>query len=185
MSLYFDEKEAVEILRARGYRVIKVDFPDTQEITTIKQLVEYFYARRFFYNKERGFPASIDYKDNVKYASDLVRARQKLGLDRKNAVKESALIVDALFKYESFLGLKEPITHLTILTSRPIIDRICMYMNGEVDAVEQFNNDQYIEEINKIYDKEFLQRDFEKAASKRRIILEKLNEYQARECSKN
>lgn len=175
-SLYFDEEEAVETLRERGYRVIKVDFPETQEITTVKQLVEYFYARRFFYNPDRPFPASIDYKGDTKYASDLIRARQKLGLSRKDAVREAAAIVDALFKYEAFLKLREPIVHLTILTSRPIVDRICMYMNGEVQEVEESRNDEYIDGINKIYDKEFAQRDFEKAAEKRRQVLERLHE---------
>ncbi|KKM18680.1 hypothetical protein LCGC14_1663220 [marine sediment metagenome] len=176
MSLYFDQEEAIKTLQDRGYRVIKVDFSDTASVTTMKKLVEYFYARRFFYNSDRKFPASIDWKKDNLYASDLVRSRQKLGLSRKDAVREAAALVDALFKYESFLKLREPINHLTILTSRPVMDRICNYMNAEVSEVEECKTGEYIDKINKIYDREYAQRDFEKAAESRKKILEKLND---------
>jgi len=176
MSLYLDEEEAKSFLQDRGYRVIRVDFPDTESVTTMRKLVEYFYARRFYYNPDRRFPASIDWKKDNLYASDLVRSRQKLGLSKKNAVKEAAALVDALFKYEEFLKLREPILHLTILTVRPIMDRICSYMNAEVSEVEEFKTEEYIEDINKVYNKEYAQRDFEKAAEKRKKILERLND---------
>jgi hypothetical protein len=176
MSLYFDEEEAVETLRERGYRVIKVDFPDTESVTTTKKLVEYFYARRFYYNPDRKFPASIDWKTDNLLAADLVRSRQKLGLSRKNAVKEAAVLVDALFKYEKFLKLKNPILHLTILGYRPIMDSICGYLNAENSDVEEFKTNEYIDKINEIYNVEYAQRDFEKAAENRKLILEKLNE---------
>ncbi len=176
MGLYFDEEEAIEALRDRGYRVIKVEFPDTESVSTVRKLVEFFYARRFYYNENRKFPASIDWKKDSLCASDLVRSRQKLGLSRKNAVKEAAAIVDALFKYEKFLRLREPIHHLTILTSRPVMDRICSFMNAEVTDVEEFKTGEYIEAINVIYDRDNAQRDFDVAAEKRKKILEKLND---------
>lgn len=174
-GLYFDEGEAVESLRGRGYRVIRVEYPSTEGITTVRKLVEYFYARRFYYNTDRKFPASIDWKSNSNYASDLVRSRQKLGLSRKDAVRESAALIDALFKYEKFLKLREPINHLTILTSRPIMDRICSFVDSEVGEVEEFKNEEYIDRINCVLDQQFAQRDFEKAAEKRKKILEKLD----------
>lgn len=178
MSLYFEEQEAIETLKDRGYRVVKVEFPDTETVTTMKKLVEYFYARRFFYNPDRKFPASIDWKKDNVCASDLVRSRMKLGLSRKNAVKEAAALIDALFKYEEFLKLREPINHLTILTSRPVMDRICSYMNSEVAEVEETKTEEFIGEINEIYNREYAQRDFEKAAEKRQKMLENLNDKQ-------
>jgi hypothetical protein len=174
MSLYFDEEEAIQTLKDRGYRVIKVDFPDTDSVNTTRKLVEYFYARRFYYNPERKFPTSIDWKQDGIIASDLVRSRMKLGLSKKNAIKEAAALVDALFKYEGFLKLREPINHLTILTQRPIMDRICSFMNAEVSEVEEAKTEEFITEVNKIYDREYAQRDFEKAAEKRQKMLENL-----------
>jgi len=175
-GLYFDEEDAVKSLQDRGYRVIKVKFPSTESVTSVKRLVEYFYARRFYYNEDRKFPASIDWgKDNL-YAADLVRSRQKLGLSRKNAVRESAELVDALFKYEEFLKLREPINHLTILTSRSIMDRVCNFVNGDVSEVEELKTNEYIEKINEVLDRENSQEDFENAAKKRKKILEKLND---------
>lgn len=176
MSLYFDEEEAIRLLQDRGYRVIKVDYPDYEGVTTMRKLVEYFYARRFFYNPDRKYPASIDWKKDNLYASDLVRSRQKLGLNKKNAIREAAALIDALFKYEQFLKLREPINHLTILTSRSIMDRICNYMNEEVSEVEEYKTNEYIDKVNVVYNREYAQRDFEKAAEKRKKILEKLDD---------
>lgn len=174
MSLYFEEEEAIKILKERGYRVVKVEFPETQSITTIKKLVEFFYARRFFYNKDRKYPASVDFKNDSKFASDLVRSRQKLGLNRKQAIQEAASLIEGLFKFEPFLKLKEPINHLTIVTSRPIMDRICMYLNGESSDVEESLNEDYVNKLNKIYEKQYFDQDFEDAQHKRKHILEKL-----------
>ena len=52
-----------------------------------------------------------------------------------------------------------------------------MYMNGEVSEVEEAKNEEYINAVNAIYDREYAQRDFEKAADKRREILERLHEH--------
>jgi len=89
MSLYFDEEDAVDQLRERGYRVVKVEFPNT--VTTIKDLIEYFYARRLYYNSNRPFPISRNFEEDKKYVSVLVKKRQAMGLSRKNAIKEAAM----------------------------------------------------------------------------------------------
>ena len=80
MSLYFDESESVEKLRERGYRVVKVEFPGSA--TTIKDLLEYFYARRLFYNPDRPFPPSRNLVQDRNYISGFVRKRQQLGSRR-------------------------------------------------------------------------------------------------------
>jgi uncharacterized protein with gpF-like domain len=49
-------------------------------------------------------------------------------------------------------------------------------MNAEVSEVEETKTGEYIDKINVIYDREYAQRDFEKAAESRKKILEKLND---------
>lgn len=51
--LFFDEQEAIKELQSRGYRVVKEDYPDAGSINTLRELVDYFYSRRRFYNPDR------------------------------------------------------------------------------------------------------------------------------------
>ena len=176
-GLYFDEEEAISELQARGYRVIKVSYPEVESITNVKGLIEHFYTRRRFYNPDRQYPGSIDYGKDSIYIASFLKSREKLGLDRKMAVKEAAMLVEALFKHEEHLRLKEPIMQPTILTVRPIMDRVCGFLNREAIEVEEQETLKHIEKVNKIYGEKFADRDFKKAAEQRKRMLEKVNEF--------
>ena len=175
MSIFFDEEEAIEELQNKGYRITKEEHLGSGSITTVRHLVDYFYARRKFYNPDRKFPFSIDYSTDTKYISSFVRSRQKLGLSRKMAVKEAVVLIDTLFKYEEQLKLKTPVISPNILAVRPIMDRVCSFANGEVDEVVQLETESFVDNINDVYDKEFDKRDFERAAEERMKILEKIH----------
>lgn len=175
-NLFFDEHEAIEELQRRGYRVIKEHFPTANSVSTVKDLTNYFYSRRRFYNEERKFPISIDYSEDIKAISSFVKSRQKLGLGRKAAVAEAAVIIDALFKFEPHLRLKEPILSPNILAVRPIIDRVCAFLNGEVDEVSETEAFLYGDEWNEYYNKRYAEEDFQKAARMRERILERIDE---------
>jgi len=181
VSLYFDEEEAVEELKRRGYRVVKEDYPNAEGIDTIPKLVDYFYSRRRYYNPDRKFPNSIDYGSERKYVSSFVKSREKLGLNRKTAIQEATLIIDALFKFEKHLGLREPILDSRILAVRPIMDRICSYLNGEVAEANETDTELYIQEWNRYYNKEFAEHDFERAKQKLKKISERLDGAKERE----
>ncbi len=175
MDLYFDEQEAIKELRNLGYRVVKESYPAFEGLRTIKDLLEYFYARRKFYNSERKFPASIDYQGNTKIISSFVLNRQKLGLNRKNAVRECAELIENMFKYEKHLYLKEPIISVNILTVRPIMDRVCSIANEENREVEAIKNDIYLSKFYEDYENKFGERDDEIVREKRKEILEALD----------
>lgn len=174
-NLFFDEEEAIRELQARGYRVDKIECPEASSVKTIRQLVDYFYSRRKFYNPERRFPYSIDYTEDTKAVSSFVKSRQKLGLDRKAAVVEAARLVDALFRYEKQINLKEPIIRPAILAVRPIMDRICSFANGEVSEVNEYETELYMNQVNEYYNKNYAQQDFQRAAEERTRIREKLD----------
>lgn len=175
MSLYFDEEEAVEELRGRGYRVVKESYPGFESMKTAKDLVEYFYARRRFYNPARKFPESIDHQGGTKVVSSLIRSRQKLGLGRKSAVQECAVLIENMFKYEKHLNLKEPIISVNILAVRPFVDRICSIANEENREIEELENDRYLNEFYESYEKKYGERDDEIAREKLTEILEALD----------
>lgn len=176
MALFFDEEEAISELRKRGYRVVKEHYDSSRKVSTVRDLVDYFYSRRRFYNPDRKCPPSTDYVDDGKYISSFVRSREKLGLSRKQAVAEAAEIIDALFKFEKHLGLREPVIHANILAVRPIMDRVCSYLNGEVAEANETDTELEINEWNEYYNKKYSKQDFDRAAEERAKILEKMNE---------
>jgi len=165
------EQDIVNYLRKKGYRVIKEDYPDAKGVDTIPKLVDFFYSRRKFYQRGE-FPASIDSSTDRKYISSFVKSREKLGVPRKVAVKEAAVIIDALFRFEDQLGLKEPISGASILTVRPITDRVCALLSSEYcERLDQ----EIIQEWNQYYNEQDFQKDFESATKELQNISEMLN----------
>ena len=173
MSLYFDEVEAVEKLRERGYRVLKVEF--STAASSIKDLLEYFYARRLYYNPDRPFPISRNFAEDRNYISGLVKKRQDLGLSRKNAIRESAMLIETLFRFEDHLKLREPILSPRVLQVGFIMERVCAIASDEIDEASEAETGRYIDAINEIYNKKFAERDAELAVASRERILEKLD----------
>lgn len=173
--MFFEEEEAIKILQDLGYRVVKVEFPEISSVRTAKDLVEYFYARRQFYNPDRRFPPSLNYKQDTKFMSGILKKRQQLGLSRKVAAQEAAVLIETLFKFEKHLKLREPVMSPKILEVGSIMDRICMYANGEVDEVGETDTNIFIDEINEVYKKKYSERDAERAAQSRKRILERLH----------
>jgi len=159
-DLYFDEEEVIAALKARGYRVVKLDYDRVGNISNTRQVVEWFYARRLYYNPERAYPPSgINYTADSKTLSVFVRQREKLGLSRRLALQEAAMLIDNMFKFEKHIGLKEPILSIRILTQSSIMDRVCAYASGEVPLVEEEKDHALIDKINKIYNRDNAEED--------------------------
>ena len=174
MSLYFDEQGAVEELRERGYRVVKVEFPDATA-SSIKDLIEYFYARRLYYNPDRKFPPARNFEDDRKYMSGFVKKRQALGLSKKQAVREAAMLIETLFRFEKHLKLREPVMSPRVLEVAFIMDRVCAIASDEIDEASEAETERFVDEINEVYNRKFAARDEEIAAASRERILERLN----------
>lgn len=172
--MFFEEEEAVQKLQDLGYRVVKVEFPEASSVKTAKDLVEYFYARRLFYNPDRRFPPSLNFKQDTQFMSGFLKKRQQAGLNRKVAVQEAAVLIDTLFKFEEHLKLREPVMSPRILEVGSIMDRICTYANGEVDEVGEVDTNIFIDEINVVYNRKYAERDAADAAASRKRILERL-----------
>lgn len=176
MSLYLDEEEAIAELRERGYRITKESYSRVGNVTNARQVVEWFYARRLYYNSDRKYPMSgISYAADSKTLSVFIRQRQKLGLDKKAALREAALLIDNMFKFEKHLGLKEPITSIGILTQSGIMDRVCAFANGEVPLVEEEKDHLLIDELNQIYNRENAESDKTLASDRMDKMLEKIH----------
>lgn len=174
-SLYFDEEEAVNELRDRGYRVEKVCFKEVERITTLRDLSAFFYYKRRCYNLGRQYNYEGNLVEDSKPLSLFVTARQKLGLSRKQAIQEAAVIVDALFKYEKHLHLKSPVISPHILASVSVVNRLCSYMNGEVPDVLEQDNAEYIDQINALYVQQYEKEDLERINKERKSVMEDLN----------
>ena len=177
-SLYFDEEEMVKELRERGYRVVKVVFPEI--VSSIKDLIDYFYARRFHYNEDRPFPLSRNFENDQKYMNVIVKKRQDMGLSRVQAVRECAMLVETLFRFEKHLKLREPVLSPQALTVGFIMEKVCAIANGEIGEAGEEETGRHIDEVNEIYEKKFAQRDTDRAAESRKRILERLHDQRDR-----
>lgn len=173
MSLYFDDAEAAEKLRERGYRVVKVEFPAAA--SSIKDLLEYFYARRLYYNADRPFPPSRNIVEDRKYISGFVKKRQALGLSRKNAFREAVMLIEILFRFEKHLKLRTPVMSPRVLQVGFIMDRVCAIANDEIDEASEEETERYINEVNEFYNRKYAARDAKIAEASRKRILERLN----------
>lgn len=172
----FVADEAIDKLRELGYRVTKEDFPEAERgVTSPKELLRYFYARRKFYNPDRRFPDSINYKDGLDHVGGFLRRREKLGLNRAQAIKEATILIEMIFKYEEFFYLKTPIMEPSILTVGFVITKACAFANGEVPAANAAETEVMVEELNQEYNREFAERDAQEASERLARILEKLN----------
>lgn len=167
----YPEEDLVVFLRKKGYRVVKEDYPDAKSVDTIPKLVDFFYSRRKFYRRG-DFPASIDGVKSRQHVSSFIKSREKLGVPRKVAVKEAAIIIDALFRYEDQLYLKEPISGTSILTSRSIMDRICGFLGSEYCEIQ---DREVVQEWNEYYNERDSKKDFEDATVELEQILERLD----------
>ena len=173
MSLYFDEEEAVEKLRDRGYRVVKVEFSGSA--STIKDLLEYFYARRLYYNPDRPFPPSRNLVEDRNFISGFVKKRQDLGLSRKNAIREATMLIEVLFRFEKHLKLRTPVLSPRVLQIGFIMERVCAIASDEIDEASEEETERYINSVNEFYNRNYAERDAEIAAASRKRILERLN----------
>jgi hypothetical protein len=171
-----DDEDAITALRAEGYRVTKEDFPEAiGNPTTPLELLRHFYARRQFYNPDRRFPDSINYKDGLDHVGGFLCRREKLGLSRAQAMKEATILIEMIFKYEEFFYLKTPIKEPSILTVDFVVRKACAFADGEVPVVNDAKTEAMVEELNQEYNREFAERDAREASERLARILEKLN----------
>lgn len=107
-------KEAIELLRDKGYTIIEpmgeVDF-----VKTTSQLVKFFYATLHRYKPDCQYAYSKSSKRDLAIAKSLVDSRVNAGSSRSRAIQECCAIIEALFKYESLLNLSFEVTSFSAL----------------------------------------------------------------------
>jgi len=104
---------AKDILIRAGYRVID-PININSEVTTKKQLRDYFYLRldSKYPNRHLLHPPNIKYEMQI--ISRFVESRMH-GASEKRAIQECVEIIDALFNYEDEFNFKYPISDIGIL----------------------------------------------------------------------
>jgi hypothetical protein len=140
-----DEVVSAEFLRDRGYLVFKpskhIEKYNSGEskfnLKSNKDLVKFFYIKMMEYNPGRKLHYSMSTKEDLKNAKKLVEKRMALGVSKKRALIEAALIIDILVKHEALFGVAFPITSLRPLVSEKtkwIVDKVIAFYNGEKSA---------------------------------------------------
>lgn len=175
MSLFFDEEEAVQELRKMGYKVIKLNYPQFEQITSVKKLLEFFYYKREAGRSDLKVDYYRDAKEDMEMMGQFVKSREKLGLGRKAALQEAALIIDGLFKYEKYLNLTTPIISPKILNVRSFVDRVCGFLNGDDPNVAESETSEYVTLLSEEYARKYQNAEFDSIKDERQKIMERLN----------
>ena len=113
--------------------------------------------------------------EDRKYISGFVKKRQELGLSRKHATREAAMLIEVLFRFEKHLKLRTPIMSPRVLQVGFIMERVCAIASGEIDEASEEETERYIDAVNEIYNKKYAERDTELAVASRKRILGRLH----------
>ena len=101
------EQRCVDYLRSCGYNVIKRIEPNHKNVKNSNDLVQFFYALVDCY-----YPSPIGYYRNLgkdrKIAKRFVESRMEMaGVDKETAVRQCAVIIEALFKHVNEFNFKD------------------------------------------------------------------------------
>jgi len=100
------EQKCVEYLKSYGYTVTKEVEPDHKNVKNSNDLVQFFYALVDYH-----YPSPVGYYRNVgkdrKIAKRFVESRMDMaGVDKKVAIRQCVLLIEALFKHADKFNFK-------------------------------------------------------------------------------
>ncbi len=146
--------EATAFLVSKGYIVISPAKLDYSNVKTVSGLIDYFYSLLQYYNQDRDIHYSSSKKE-TRLASNFIKSRQKVNnLTKKSAIKEAAVIVKCVIKYESKFGFKFPMHSFNCFGQdrmKWVTDKAISIINKEnieveKDALNLYLNNLYVEQ---------------------------------------
>jgi len=105
-------EDAEALLKENNYRILPPAMCATA-VNTINKLVVFFYDTMYSFNPGRRIRTAPVPQDLL-YAAKLVEWRMSSGVSRECAFAESCEIIEAIFKYEKYLGLNDPVVSMSI-----------------------------------------------------------------------
>ena len=143
------EEECVFFLKERGYIVVKPK-ESKIKVSKISDLVELFYSLLLFYNPNRRMFYTSSGKEDKKHAKLFLESRISTGINRKQALRECAEIIECVLKYESLFNFSEPVSSMNIFGREKmkwVSDRAVSIINGENKQVEEIERNLYFRDL--------------------------------------
>lgn len=129
-------EEAIELLLSLGFGVR----PPLEGATTIRTptgLVKFFYNCLAYYSPSLSIMYMENKKKDLGIAKRFIESRRTTGVSKVRALQESCLLIEFLFKYEGYLGLKTKVTSMSVLGQ----DKMAWFTGNLINAYNGFNNE--------------------------------------------
>jgi len=138
------ESDAVELLRNKGYSVVKIDI-DPINVRTPTGLVKYFYATAQKYDPYNSLGRAPMLND-VYYATQMLEWRISAGINEEMAYRQCCELIRTLFHYQEFLGLTTPIVSMSIFDHGRLAwlsERLLSIYENRNKVLRQLEDDEY------------------------------------------
>jgi hypothetical protein len=126
-----DVQLAIDLLESKGYAVIP---PKKKVSIDCRKLVNFFYQRLGRYHPQGSYMSSNTARD-MKLAKYFAQSLFERGCPSEKVWDYAHDVIECMLKHEDKLGLKNPITDMTILGQdklRWITDKTILIMEGEI-----------------------------------------------------
>lgn len=108
--VYKTTEEVVKAVIEAGYKVIEPEAPIDSKIVNLSDLRKYFFKRLWSKHPEwRTYYVKGNYESEMRMVKLFVEAREKMGLNRFNAIQECIRIIDTIFEHEEEFKFKDRI----------------------------------------------------------------------------
>lgn len=160
--------EAKQLLLDNGY-LVRGPLLVGIGVKTPSDLVRYFYDKLMYHNPDFRIGYHGERKRDLKIARNFIEARKKTGLGKDRALVECCILIDILFRYESYLGLSFKVSSMNVLGQEQfswVTDKLVDIYNGINIDIALENEQIYFERLY-FKQEEELEEDLVKQANKR------------------
>jgi len=151
--------ESIDFLRSNGYMIIKLSDLEETSVKKAQDLVDLFYALLQFYNQDRDIHYGKASKKDLGLAKQLITHRENICGDKKRALKECALIIKCVVKYEGYFKFTEPLHSFDCFghdSMKWVVDKAISIINKENKEIDELELNTFLEELYALQEKESL-----------------------------
>jgi len=152
-------EEYTAFLRENGFIVIPPSSLDTTSVKTPTSLVDLFYSMLQYHNQKRVIHYAKATKKDIGLAKSFLKHRQDVCGNKKQALRECALIVKCVVENEELFTFSEPIHSFACFgsdTMKWVSDRAISILNGENYEANERDYEVFMAELGEQQEKESL-----------------------------
>lgn len=152
-------KDSISFLEENDYVVLSRQVIEGSSVRTIKDLVEFFYARLQYKNPNRVLHYTFSNKRDRVFASKFINGRMQFGVNRYRALKECVAIIKCVVDFELQFKFSCPVSSLEVFgqdTMKWVSDKAVSIINSEDRAMNELIEETQDELLYEMHEREAL-----------------------------